>query len=134
MSQLLQLRALTVGAVVAVLSGCGGTDGATAPALCTSPVELAVGTGIQPSLTWEPSCGVTFIVVREAEVGSSQLVWTVSALQGLAPPVRLGVVPPAGQGFSPAPATLTVGRTYTVIVEPSSLDGGLGQLTFIATP
>ena len=128
------LRTLIAGGTTVVMLGCSDKGGVTQPELCTSPVELTVGAGVQPSLTWEPSCAATSILVRESESPLAGLFWSVSSIRGLTPPVRIGISPPAGEGYSPGPVTLTAGRSYMAIVQPSNLEAGLGVLTFTAKP
>ena len=132
------LSKLSLGAAI-LLAGvaCAEGPGTTAPVLCSEPVTVTVGRGTQPSLSWEPTCAVTSILVLESDGEIMSVpIWSVMALSGVQPPVRIGARP-AGTSVFGAGATLTVGEAYRVTVSTSGSaapHAGLGTLAFTARP
>ncbi len=104
------------------------------PPPCASSVEITVGSGTQPSLNWTPACTVAGVTVLEAQEETPAFsLWSVLAFRGFGPPIRIGITPPGADALTPE-ASLTPGRTYTVIVGGMEPGRGNGTLTFTARP
>lgn len=74
--------------------GCGGDDDEPAAPLprCTGAVEVTVGTGTTPTISWTPRCLVTRISVYQPLSAANER-WRVLSTAGIAPDVRYGTTP-----------------------------------------
>jgi hypothetical protein len=107
-------------ALAVLLSGLLGCQDATAPTACDRPLQVFVTSGVTPTITWAPSCGISYLSVMQAATSPGEpetLVWgfTVPELTPLGPGVRYGSLPTGATAMVPA-QSLRVGATYRVYV------------------
>ena len=105
-----------------LLSGLLGCRDSTAPAACAGRLDLLVSSGVTPTISWSPSCGLSGLAVFKEPVPFSAeqfetpaWAFTVSELTPIGPGVRYGRAP-SGANVSKAPETLLPGAAYRVAV------------------
>ena len=130
-------RRFATGLVLLLALIACGRDAPTAP-MCAEPLTVSVGTGLQPRITWTPACRAATITVSSNNVELiAPPIWQLTALRGIAPPIRVGAHP-AGSLTWGSGATLTAGEAYTVYVSGSVVReeavGASGSLSFVAQP
>jgi hypothetical protein len=97
---------LTLAATTSCLDGSApGPD-------CSDDVQVTVGTGLTPEISWRPSCLAGGLVV-EALDGSGHM-WIVNTGDWIAPPIFYGTLPPGAVASGPRP--LVAGSVYRVLV------------------
>ena len=123
--------------ILAVLFASIGCSGESPTSLCTGALEVSVGNGVHPSLSWAPACAArTLSVVPVESSGTPLPTWSVSSSEGISPPVQIGSSP-SGTLVHGAGATLTVGQVYRAFVSSGGRfaeSTGEGSLTFTAQP
>jgi hypothetical protein len=99
------------------------------------PVEVSVGAGTVPEISWTPACGISALAVEEVGAAAPESTkWRVHRSQTLLqPPVRYGSPPNGSTDVVEVPATsLETGRTYRVILFTQALFefSEIGSATF----
>jgi hypothetical protein len=110
---------LTAITILTGLSIACGDDDPVAPVVlqtCPAAVQLTVGPGTSPEISWTPACLLFFVIVEPADAGND--LWSVISRgeNVIAPPVRYGVVPAGAQGLFEPPVELIAGQAYKVAV------------------
>jgi hypothetical protein len=98
----------------AVAACSDGAPGGPQLPECGNKVTLAVTDGTSPEFSWTPECRLLFVLV-EAMSGEDQWAVITPGANGIAPPVRYGVVPDGAVEAS-GPAALDVGTSYRLVV------------------
>jgi len=113
--------ALTLPAIVLVACGDSPTESA---APCTDDigsVAVSVGSDAQPSINWDPSCGVAMLLIEQGGsdqwfVTTDDSTWDDAAQANqIVPPVAYGAVP-AGASQSGSAETLVRGVVYEAVL------------------
>lgn len=111
-------RALSVAvlAAVAIVAACS-SDEPTGPGTlseCTGDVVPAIGTGLEPVISWAPGCKLSLVLVEDSEGGGD--VWGVEAAgNSIEPGLRYGEVPEGATELEP-PALLESGKSYRLVL------------------
>ncbi len=127
----------TVGAVLALAAVVACSDqGPQVGTACDGHVQLQVGRGTRPTITWQPACGVSNVIVASAsDPANAEALWgATSFASSMTPPVVYGTKPAGAQeSFLFAGAdSLTIGAQYMVLVGPSVRGGVTDTLLFTA--
>lgn len=124
--------------VLLAAPGCG-SDAPLLPAeACTVEVDVAVGEGLTPGITWVPDCGVGTLQVTS--LSGDGLVWSISGVPeaDLVPtnPIHSGVVygrlPPGTRQFTDL-VPLQTGHTYALglhVIDREGTSTLVGSTTF----
>ena len=110
-------------AILVASASCASEPDLYEPGCGVRRVELAVGPGTTPAISWSPVCGVHEIEVFRDGPDAGELAWTVAAFydgpddrtNALVPPVGYGEVPP-GDVFSSVALPLEAGTPYRVVL------------------
>jgi hypothetical protein len=116
--------------------GCLSVSPESTPPSCQSAVTIAVGSGTQPTVDWQPACAASRVFVRAA--GSGQLpLWDVTTyFDGVMPPLRVGAPVRGADVWGPG-ASLTLGSPYVAYVVRGWRGDvliGVDSLVFTARP
>lgn len=104
-------------AVIPAMLACTGSSPVQPPEPCPNELEIVVGTGLQPSVTWTPRCAARSVSVTPTQpVGPTLPVWQVfAAYDAIEPPLRVGDRLSGSSTFGEG-ESLTPGHRYTVYV------------------
>jgi hypothetical protein len=90
-------------------------DGSAPAPACSDDVQISVGTGLTPQISWRPACLAAAVEVEALD--GSGFTWIVNMRdlrRGILPPVVYGTMPPEAEGSDPRP--LVTGGSYRVSV------------------
>jgi hypothetical protein len=115
------------------VAGCSSSSGPDL-SMCSGSVALAFTAAPTPTLSWTPNCRVDHLLVEvplpPSTGGGSDVTWQVAARvegQGVAAPVRYGVVPQSMQELVAA-KPLQAGSFYRIRINASNVT--VGELNF----
>ncbi len=123
----------TAGATLVFALACSSDLGPRASGPCTGDVSMSITSSLSPTVSWEPACALSVLVIRPTAFGdpsNDRVVWDVATYGKniVQPPLHFGVDPFAGVRGDTLPAAsaampLVGGRTYQVTLFRAAVDG-----------
>ena len=107
------MRTRSLLSLLALVATTSCLDGSAPGPDCSGNLEVSVGTGLAPEISWRPFCLALGLVVESTD--GSGPIWIVNTGDWIAPPVTYGTMPRGSVGTEAHP--LVVGVRYRVLVE-----------------
>jgi hypothetical protein len=101
--------------LLALVATTSCLDGSAPAPACSDDVQVSVGTGLTPQISWRPGCLAAALDVEALD--GSGFTWIVNMRdlrRGILPPVIYGTMPAEAVGSDPRP--LVIGSNYRVSV------------------